>query len=505
LRQGLLFSEGAAVMISKISKKVRNSMQSLHGSTRENAYHDSSVDGNENLERNIETPRSNDILLGRGRTSWSHTGNQQYRSFVGKYLKQYTETSSRSEKTRIVHLIYDEVTMSGGRFLKLDTNSNTWYQIGKLVAREKIGHTLRDAVGLRIKLNPNDEDESYFALNSNDSADHRRPGLCATPSASKSANSPSSKSVMPLITSSSEVSRTESRRRDASSCQEPTRRLPSTESSQLDIVVSTDNLTSDSLDLPSSKSKKYPTTSSKRKVKRDRVNDTKHSVSSHRFDRIIVEPQLSESSSQINDEIRFDRLVDSVLTDFVPPQDADHMSLTITSAAEDEFSAGFSAMSLETPKSGRSGKSGSCSKSKSNTNDGKSAFSLLTSTLQTSAIKQRSKNQPVHNHISKNSAQNSMTHLGESGKFASEHDENECDASMGVNSLDWAKTLGDAGETCSLDDFSLTSHQTKSTRGSGQTWSLSRIGRTDQSQESSEKSSGSENEWRKTLMALRRT
>jgi hypothetical protein len=112
----------------------------------------SSVTDEQNLERNIELPGERDILLGRGRTSWSHTGNQQFRSFVGLYLKRYTDCKSRVDKTKTVHLIYDEIIHAGGRFLKLDTGTGTWYQVGKSVAREKIAHTLRDAIGLRIKL-----------------------------------------------------------------------------------------------------------------------------------------------------------------------------------------------------------------------------------------------------------------------------------------------------------------------------------------------------------------
>jgi hypothetical protein len=466
-------------MIGKISKKVRNSMQSLQGSNREYPLHDNSVDGNENLERNIETPRNNDILSGRGRTSWSHTGNQQFRSFVGTYLKQYTETTSRNEKTRIVHLIYDEVIKSGGRFLKLDSNSNTWYQIGKLAAREKIGHTLRDGVGLRIKVNPNDEDDSCFALNSNDSSELRRPEIAA--------NTPG---IVPPITESAEVSGNGPRRNATSPCEGDKNSLPFTESSQSEVVSS-----------QNSKSKKYSSANSQLKAKRDHIRDEASSISNHQLNQAIVERRALESCPHIMEECTFDHLVDSVLTDFVLPQDADHMSMTITSAGDEELSTGFSAMSLETPKSGRSG---SMNKSKSSTNDGKSAFSILKSTMQSNAIHQKS-NHPVVKQTSRSAAQSSMTHHGGSGKPRSDFYEDDCDASMGVNSLDWAKSLGDVGDVCSLDDYSLTSHQTKSTRGSGHNMNFSRIGKTDQSQGSSEKSSESENEWRKTLLALRGT
>jgi len=100
----------------------------------------------------IETPEEFDILLGRGRTSWGHVGNKRFRAFVGLHLKQYMETSSRTEKSKIVHTIYDDIMKAGGRFLKNDPNTGLWHPVERKMAREKIAHALRDAVGMRIKL-----------------------------------------------------------------------------------------------------------------------------------------------------------------------------------------------------------------------------------------------------------------------------------------------------------------------------------------------------------------
>lgn len=150
------------MVINKLMGSLGRVSNTQNGSNNNNSHNNGApprMPGEESLERNIKTPGERDILLGRGRTSWSHSGNQQFRSFVGLYLKQYTEAKSRNEKTKTVELIYDELIKQGGRFLKMDASTNTWYQVGKSIAREKIAHALRDAIGLRIKLGPTDAEQ----------------------------------------------------------------------------------------------------------------------------------------------------------------------------------------------------------------------------------------------------------------------------------------------------------------------------------------------------------
>jgi hypothetical protein len=106
------------------------------------------------MARNITDPGETDILLGRGKPSWGHSGNKQFREFIGLYLKDYTNSACRKEKSKVLEIIYDDIVASGGRFLKFDDEGGTWYQVGKYIAREKIAHALRDATGCRINVFP---------------------------------------------------------------------------------------------------------------------------------------------------------------------------------------------------------------------------------------------------------------------------------------------------------------------------------------------------------------
>eukprot|EP00542_Grammatophora_oceanica_P022020 CAMPEP_0194033078 /NCGR_PEP_ID=MMETSP0009_2-20130614/5876_1 /TAXON_ID=210454 /ORGANISM="Grammatophora oceanica, Strain CCMP 410" /LENGTH=726 /DNA_ID=CAMNT_0038673689 /DNA_START=502 /DNA_END=2682 /DNA_ORIENTATION=- len=99
----------------------------------------------------VQNPLDTDILLGRSKASWNHVGNRRFRVFVGLHLKQYMEATTRLEKTMVVNLVVEAIQEAGGRFLK-QNKDKTWYMVHNKLAREKVGHALRDAVGNRIKL-----------------------------------------------------------------------------------------------------------------------------------------------------------------------------------------------------------------------------------------------------------------------------------------------------------------------------------------------------------------
>ena len=99
----------------------------------------------------IANPLDSDILLGRSKASWSHTGNRKFRAFVGLHLKRYMECTSRLEKTMVVNIVAESVQEAGGRFLKVGKDGH-WYTVTQKEVREKVAHALRDAVCLRVKL-----------------------------------------------------------------------------------------------------------------------------------------------------------------------------------------------------------------------------------------------------------------------------------------------------------------------------------------------------------------
>lgn len=92
-------------------------------------------------------PLTNDVVCGRDRFSHAHAGNKQFRTLIEENRKRYQTASSRDEKTRITHQLvtYIRNLPSGGRFLKLDTQNQRWYDVGDEYAREKVSHALRSA------------------------------------------------------------------------------------------------------------------------------------------------------------------------------------------------------------------------------------------------------------------------------------------------------------------------------------------------------------------------
>jgi hypothetical protein len=107
----------------------------------------------------VEEPLDYDILLGRGKTSFNHKGNHWFRVFIGLHLRQYMDAKSRMEKTLVVNAVVEAITEAGGRFLKQDSKTEKWVTVGPKKAREKVGHALRDAVGMRVKMAATGKDE----------------------------------------------------------------------------------------------------------------------------------------------------------------------------------------------------------------------------------------------------------------------------------------------------------------------------------------------------------
>lgn len=641
----------------------------------------SAAEADLHLERNIETPGERDILLGRGRTSWSHSGNQQFRTFVGMYLKKYTESKSRADKTKTVHLIYEEIIEAGGRFLKLDTGTGTWYQVGRSVAREKIAHTLRDAIGLRIKLTVPDDD----ALGGASGADAanillggggsraaaqrkktstRKLGSTSSLTASKSKSGgagifahkqqqqiqqqrqqeqakPKLTSPFPLF-SPATVSATRTAA-SASDHQAHSRLFVSNEPRPDDSVsaeevlsCSTATLSNVSLHNSSqagaSKSNQLESGESgsgsgsdpqrsasvKRKKSCEKGNTRVFNLGDSR-----PSQRSDHSSVRSADKKSFNDLVNSMITELdedrhtnkdgtsstVPSttpsakvnaaalinkqrqeqraheqrvhdqrvheqrvheervheqrlqeqirlrqeqegqpghnngnrHDFDRESATMITLADDDISAGFSAMSLETSKSGRSFKSMGRSKGDSkHSNEGSknSAMFELSEEFRTARSHNTTPSPTAgmignvgipamhdqdlllrHRGKVANCAQPLMfdnggpVHHNQHGYNS--HDDDNCGASFGGGSMDWAKGVDVVSDMGSLDDFSLAS---KETTGYASLTKNSRVQpapirekhessqdsrRQESSMDSSEKSSETEREWRKTLQALR--
>jgi hypothetical protein len=78
-------------------------------------------------------------------TSRQHPGNARFRVIIEMRSDRYRKATSRSGKTQLVKEVVEIVRISGARFVKQERDGS-WFDIGNLKAREKVGRTLRAAL-----------------------------------------------------------------------------------------------------------------------------------------------------------------------------------------------------------------------------------------------------------------------------------------------------------------------------------------------------------------------
>jgi hypothetical protein len=87
-----------------------------------------------------------DVLLGRGRGTQQHGGNQRFQAIINENKVLYNSFQSRDQKTSTTRDIVNLVKTSGeeiGRFLKFDSTSRRWVEVDDEVARVKVAQALR--------------------------------------------------------------------------------------------------------------------------------------------------------------------------------------------------------------------------------------------------------------------------------------------------------------------------------------------------------------------------
>ncbi|KAL3802696.1 hypothetical protein HJC23_012020 [Cyclotella cryptica] len=102
------------------------------------------------MANNIIRPHENDILLGRGGHNYQHSGNEQLREIARSRVNDYSRATKKG-KAAISREILKQVEGMDppGRFLRKDSVTNTFVEVRKSEAREKVCQTLRDAVSER--------------------------------------------------------------------------------------------------------------------------------------------------------------------------------------------------------------------------------------------------------------------------------------------------------------------------------------------------------------------
>lgn len=95
----------------------------------------------------IQDPSINDVLSGRGGRINSHPGNVQFRQLVNQYKHVYlSKQTKKLEKVNVADKIVKTIRSMNppGRFLKEDTKTQMWMEIGDQKARKKAGQAMRE-------------------------------------------------------------------------------------------------------------------------------------------------------------------------------------------------------------------------------------------------------------------------------------------------------------------------------------------------------------------------
>ena len=111
-------------------------------------------------------PGTYDVVCGRGKGSYNRPGNKRFRSLVATFIPNYMKARSKMDKSIVLNEIIDKVrsftnpdTGSVAQFVKYTKNSG-WVVIGDELAREKVGHAIREAIAAQENSSNNESTTS---------------------------------------------------------------------------------------------------------------------------------------------------------------------------------------------------------------------------------------------------------------------------------------------------------------------------------------------------------
>jgi hypothetical protein len=102
-------------------------------------------DDTSGAQHSIIGPRSNDVLLGRGRPYQNFSGNKRMLEIVSLYKDDYS-ARPRDQKRAFVETVLDAVIKDGTKFLRRveeSDGSSRWEEVDRTAAAEKVWHALR--------------------------------------------------------------------------------------------------------------------------------------------------------------------------------------------------------------------------------------------------------------------------------------------------------------------------------------------------------------------------
>ena len=116
---------------------------------------------------NSYQPSDYDVVCGRGKGSYNRPGNRRFRQIIKEQIPAYLKARTKFDKSTVLSNIIDIIKSQNNnttRFVKFNAKSKTWVEINDDVAREKVGHTMRETIALMKKQEEDAQDSpSAFA------------------------------------------------------------------------------------------------------------------------------------------------------------------------------------------------------------------------------------------------------------------------------------------------------------------------------------------------------
>jgi hypothetical protein len=86
-------------------------------------------------------PQPNDVLFGKGRTKYR--GNRNLQRLIENLMGVY-EAATKQQKKELAEMAVSKIVSSGGRFLKVDEETQRWKEVTKEEAHKKVAHAFRN-------------------------------------------------------------------------------------------------------------------------------------------------------------------------------------------------------------------------------------------------------------------------------------------------------------------------------------------------------------------------
>jgi hypothetical protein len=93
----------------------------------------------------ILEPLDSDVVFGRAKDIFAHTGKTMFRSVIAMHAHIYGGLTMKSQKSALVNNLLSSMRRAGVRFLRPSKEHNGFFEVDDSTARSKVAHALRDA------------------------------------------------------------------------------------------------------------------------------------------------------------------------------------------------------------------------------------------------------------------------------------------------------------------------------------------------------------------------